>query len=830
MSLREIREELLADADDSAGEVLQAAVELCRSRMRVEDADLGDALSLGSWRLRLVRIGGFRGAANGSSTPPLEWALPAASDVVIVHAPNGAGKSTVADALRVTLHGGTRFCPSFVTEDLRKQVPVHRDAERARVDVGLENDSGHRLDLRWDSHAGGESCTASWSIPGTTEPERLSVGGLWRETVSAHRPVISYAELDHELRDAGRLSGFFTQSLGLGEFWAQLHAITAAESARADEAAAEWERLRARAAVELDNVDLLLADQYPGTEPPESLSPPTDVAAVPAWFARFFPDMPSDGRLPEGSASAPRNQVEPELITRLSQVADDATLALRDYRRLCTSVADSSFAGGALDAVRHLLDMTSSGGHDAACPVCSSPSRGWREVAEESVRRSRAIDEEFKVVRHHFAELRAILADEVLPHARAAGEGDFVRALAPLRTSRRLDSDQDALWRAVSAVLDEPGLVDRLREFLRWLAESSDVSAYWHAERFRVCAPLLRFHLRDGVSALRRDSWRRALAQLESTYQRVRDERVRAMEHAVEPPMRAFFADAGFDRFGIELSGGLASAERAALRLALSGREVTTGSLSVGQFNALVLAMLFGTGAAGPFGFLVLDDPVHAFDDMRIAALCEQVREQSGQGRQVVVFTHDDRVVTRLREEHPAATTMRLERDERDELSITDVTHPWQALVGHATELLQRNTSGPLSESSVKLLSLGFCRQALDAALREVVLGWTRGDPQARRQFDKKHTTRESVRWVRQKAPAGNPQYALLESLENDGECLNDLNAAGHGNLAELSEVSVERAWSRLRRVARFCADLTGEPAPPGSTTEPAAAAGAGPG
>ncbi|WP_243790805.1 hypothetical protein [Saccharopolyspora gloriosae] len=829
MSLREIREELLADADDSAGEVLHAAVELCRSRMRVEDADLGDALSSGSWRLRRVRIGGFRGAANGSSTPPLEWALPAASDVVIVHAPNGAGKSTVADALRVTLHGGTRFCPSFVTEDLRKQVPVHRDAQRARVDVGLENDTGHRLDLRWDSHAGGESCTASWSIPGTTEPERLSVGGLWRETVSAHRPVISYAELDHELRDAGRLSGFFTQSLGLGEFWAQLHTITAAESARADEAAAEWERLRARAAVELDNVDLLLADQYPGTEPPESLSPPTDVATVPEWFARFFPDMPSDGRLPEGSAAAPRNQVEPELITRLSQVADDATLALRDYRRLCTSVADSSFAGGALDAVRHLLDMTSSGGHDAACPVCSSPSRGWREVAEESVRRSRAIDEEFKVVRHHFAELRAILADEVLPHARAMGESEFVRALAPLRSSRPLGGDQDALWHALAAVLDAPGLVDRLREFLRWLvAEKDDVSAYWHDERFRVCAPLLRFYRRAGYSTLRRDSWRRALAQLESTYQRVRDERVRALEHAVEPPMRAFFADAGFDRFGIELSGGLASAERAALRLALSGREVTTGSLSVGQFNALVLAMLFGTGAAGPFGFLVLDDPVHAFDDMRIAALCEQVREQSGQGRQVVVFTHDDRVVTRLREEHSAATTMRLERDERDELSITDVTHPWQALVGHADELLTANTrtardgqstAGPLSEQAVVLLALGFCRQAVDAALLEVAYGWTRGDPAAREDFHAIHTTSRSIEWALGRAPVNGPQYAALQAFKRTG-CLKNLNAAGHGNLPELTGVSLDQAKSRCRQVMDFCADFTGEPAPPRDEAE----------
>ena len=72
--------------------------------------------------------------------------------------------------------------------------------------------------------------------------------------------------------------------------------------------------------------------------------------------------------------------------------------------------------------------------------------------------------------------------------------------------------------------------------------------------------------------------------------------------------------------------------------------------MSQGEVNALALSIFLprATLAASPFRFLVIDDPVQAMDPAKVDGLASVLDEVS-RTRQVIVFTHDDRLTEAVR-------------------------------------------------------------------------------------------------------------------------------------------------------------------------------------
>jgi hypothetical protein len=72
--------------------------------------------------------------------------------------------------------------------------------------------------------------------------------------------------------------------------------------------------------------------------------------------------------------------------------------------------------------------------------------------------------------------------------------------------------------------------------------------------------------------------------------------------------------------------------------------------MSQGEVNALALSILLprATIAASPFRFLVIDDPVQAMDPAKVEGLARALEDMAG-SRQVLVFTHDDRLPEAVR-------------------------------------------------------------------------------------------------------------------------------------------------------------------------------------
>ena len=73
--------------------------------------------------------------------------------------------------------------------------------------------------------------------------------------------------------------------------------------------------------------------------------------------------------------------------------------------------------------------------------------------------------------------------------------------------------------------------------------------------------------------------------------------------------------------------------------------------MSQGEQHALALALFLprATAANSPFRFIVLDDPIQAMDPAKIDGFV-QVLSEVAQTHQVIVFSHDDRLASVIRE------------------------------------------------------------------------------------------------------------------------------------------------------------------------------------
>lgn len=88
--------------------------------------------------------------------------------------------------------------------------------------------------------------------------------------------------------------------------------------------------------------------------------------------------------------------------------------------------------------------------------------------------------------------------------------------------------------------------------------------------------------------------------------------------------------------------------------------------MSQGELHALGLALFLprATAMESPFGFLVIDDPVQSMDPAKVDGLA-RVLTHVAQTRQVLVFTHDDRLATALRRARPTITPTNSRRPRR---------------------------------------------------------------------------------------------------------------------------------------------------------------------
>jgi hypothetical protein len=141
--------------------------------------------------------------------------------------------------------------------------------------------------------------------------------------------------------------------------------------------------------------------------------------------------------------------------------------------------------------------------------------------------------------------------------------------------------------------------------------------------------------------------------------------------------------------------------------------------MSQGELNAIALGLFLprATLPESPFRFVVIDDPVQSMDPARVDGLA-RVLARTARTRQVVVFTHDDRLPESTRRLGIDAWVIEVTRHEDSVVELRRSSDP-----------VRRNLDDARAMAKAKGLPIeimhdlvpSFCRSAIEAAAIEVV-------------------------------------------------------------------------------------------------------------
>jgi hypothetical protein len=166
-----------------------------------------------------------------------------------------------------------------------------------------------------------------------------------------------------------------------------------------------------------------------------------------------------------------------------------------------------------------------------------------------------------------------------------------------------------------------------------------------------------------------------------------------------------------------------------------SGRGSTAVAVS-GWCDSGVSSRAWPAAGSHTFGFLILDDPIHAFDTWRVRYLAEHLVALA-ERFQVVLFTHDDRLWRELRGLGAMPTPVRMDRhgDGRPQVRVTNVASPGIQRLDEIQRVLAAEKDSPIeTPSALTAMASAMCRQAVDTEVVAQIemLGRRVGLPEAK--------------------------------------------------------------------------------------------------
>ena len=163
---------------------------------------------------------------------------------------------------------------------------------------------------------------------------------------------------------------------------------------------------------------------------------------------------------------------------------------------------------------------------------------------------------------------------------------------------------------------------------------------------------------------------------------------------------------------------GTGTRRRAILGGSVDGQPTKALSvMSQGELHALALALFLprATAQDSPFRFVVLDDPIQAMDPAKIDGFV-QVLSEIAMTHQVIVFSHDDRLASVIRETGVDARLVEVVRESGSKVTVRDNVNPALRQVNDIFALI-KDEDVP-DQIRARVLP-GLFRIALEAAARQ---------------------------------------------------------------------------------------------------------------
>ncbi|MDR7304214.1 AAA family ATPase [Haloactinomyces albus] len=673
-----------------------------------QNTDESDPEPAGAF-LSAIEVTGFRGVG-----PTATLELTPGPGLTIVAGRNGSGKSSFAEALELALTGYSyRWKKKNSVVWQQNWRNIHDGASPAiRVRLAEEGAGATTVGVDWPKSAMLTECSTWTQRHGKSREAGTSSLG-WGNALELHRPILSYDELGG-LLEAGpsELHDALANLLGLE----QLSDAT--------------QRLRAA-------VKRLREPEKTAKSLREALIPHleacTDERAVEVreLLRKRKPDLNRIQELVTGTGTRSDGA-----LTRLQELAhawvppqqevDDAVGALRSTLAEELILLENSLLGEDHRTVllRQALEFQHQHG-ETPCPVCGEGTLddewGKRVLAQlnEDEARLAAARQARDAVHHRARHLRELVARVPTPTApRDIELSTLTRAQAAHARWMQPPDDNSALADHVAA---------SYAELAEAVSALRDEAATALAEREDAWAPLAEQvatwlgHARtahEQADTLARV--KKAHTWLKGNSNDLRNQRLEPLAERAREIWAQLRQESNVDLGSITLEGS-GPRRKVSLHADVDGEQTgALGVMSQGELHALALALFLprATMPESPLRFVLLDDPVQAMDPTKVDGFV-QVLSRIARDRQVIVFSHDDRLPEAARRTGAHARILEVTRGKGSVVTTTPGSDPAHHYIGDARALAKDPEVAP--EVKARVLP-GLCRMAVEAAARDVFL------------------------------------------------------------------------------------------------------------
>lgn len=660
--------------------------------------------------LTSISVEGFRGIGAKQT---LE--IPTGPGLTLVVGRNGSGKSSFAEALELVLTGDTYRWAHRTKVWKQGWRNLHHPTANIAVAFDVEGHKSTVLTSRWPEGAALEAAVTFAQAQGEKQTSIPDLG--WGPGLKTYRPILSYNELGSML-DEGPAKLYDALSAILG-----LEDLTAAQEALADA-----RKSREKAKKEADERRLALLGRLRAVDDDRAraLTPMVEqkdwgLDAVQEALSQAATGSASDSDL---AALRQLANLQAPGVAVAGVVSELRGAHVRLQQTAGTLAAKSKDLADILDRA---LSFHQHHG-DADCPVCGRAgalNSAWRDEnaqkavrLREAARDTTAAQEVADSVRKKALNL-TVPAAEVLARATQVGldSGAVTNALTAWHEGRDAAADLDALARHIES--SAPAL-DAAISALRTLAlnELQRREDRWKpiVGDLVVWLPVARTAL-QGAEAVK--PLKAAETWLKDAASAIRNERFAPIREKAQQAWNLLRLQSNVALEDIELSGS-STRRQVDLHVTVDGAAAEAlGVMSQGEQNALALCLFIprATLPESPFRFVVIDDPVQSMDPSRIDGLARVLKE-AAKARQVIVFTHDDRLPEAVRRLGIPAHVSEVLRRENSAVEVVKGKDPVARYIDDAMTVAY--TDGLPPQASRRVIP-GLCRLAMEAACTETV-------------------------------------------------------------------------------------------------------------
>ncbi len=654
-----------------------------------------------------ITVEGFRGIG-----PRVELTLSSGPGLTLVVGRNGSGKSSFAESLELLLTGDNQRWSTRRAKIWRDGWRNLHSPDKAEIQAGL----------LIDGLKGPITVKRSWGGKDKLEQGETAIDGLeaeslrWEEPIATYRPFLSYNELGSMLEEGpSKLYDALASILGLEELVQAGDDLAEARKSRNDRHKATVKRLSEIRTL-LENLDDERARQS------------LEFVEADPW------QLDVVERLVSGDGTVSDDDSQLALLREVSRFKgpelDAVAVAAEAIRTAAAAVekvagTDAERARRTADVLDQALQLHQHHG-DGDCPVCGRTAaldRQWHDKAAEEIQRLRgeaaAAEKAHRDLQEAEKKARGFINELPFDLAKADEVGidtAQLRDFWPHWVEIAKESGADLAEELEKKALDLDALAtDARQQAEQILKEKEDAwrpLALMLAEWLPGARRLL--EEKDVLTSLKTaENW------LRKTGTDIRNERFRPIKERVKGFWELLRTESSVDLYDVTFEGKTTS-RRVNLNVKVNGTEgAALGVMSQGELHSLALSLFLprATLDSSPFRFIFIDDPVQAMDPAKVDGLA-RVLASVAKDRQVVVFTHDDRLPQAVRYLDIEATIVQVQRREGSVVELQTVGSPVDHYLNDAWALAKtRRLPGDVFLRVVP----GLCRSGLEAACAEVV-------------------------------------------------------------------------------------------------------------